>query len=55
MSLGVFSVNPTVKDLQRHRSFYEKFGVTVVGGGSGGWLAGPGASHRARARPDAIR
>nr|MBA2627913.1 VOC family protein [Gemmatimonadales bacterium] len=32
MDLGVFSVSLAVKDLQRSREFYEKFGFTQFAG-----------------------
>ena len=39
MELGAFSISLAVKDLEASRVFYERFGLTVVGGDqSQGWL-----------------
>ena len=45
MNLGNFSVSLTVKDITKSRDFYEKLGLTSVGGdASQGWLIMAGSS-----------
>jgi catechol 2,3-dioxygenase-like lactoylglutathione lyase family enzyme len=46
MDLGAFSVSLAVKDIEASRSFYEKFGFTVVGGdASQNWLILRNGAH----------
>ncbi|MBT5706277.1 MAG: VOC family protein [Verrucomicrobia bacterium] len=46
MNLGAFSVSLTVKDLEKSRQFYDKFGFKTVGGdASQNWLILKNGSH----------
>ena len=46
MELGAFSISLAVKDLERSRAFYEKFGFTVFGGdASQNWLILKNGNH----------
>ncbi|MBA2627759.1 MAG: VOC family protein [Gemmatimonadales bacterium] len=45
MDLGVFSVSLAVKDLQKSREFYEKFGFTQFAGDGKNWLILKNGDH----------
>ena len=46
MELGAFSVSLTVKDLQKSKAFYEKFGFNVFGGDAAeNWLILKNGDH----------